>query len=109
MTCRALISALVGSISFGSSATAQEGMPRAAVMSGARVRVTYPGINRRVGTLVALNRDTLVARWESGATSRMALRRVAELDISAGRFPLMRAGAKDGGARASGGARRSRL
>jgi hypothetical protein len=93
---RAFLSVLAGSLLFASSADGQEGMPRAAVMGGARVRVTYPGIRRRVGTLVAINRDTLVARWESGMTSRMALARVTEVDISMGRFPQPALGAKVG-------------
>jgi hypothetical protein len=97
-TCWAVGSALAASAFFASSATAQVGMPRAAVMSGARVRVSYPGIRRRVGTLVALNRDTLVTRWESGATSRMAFSRVTNLEISTGRFPHPREAAQLGAA-----------
>ena len=98
MRFRALVAVLVGALLVGSSVGAQEGMPRAAVMGGVRVRVTYPGIRRRVGTLVSMNRDTLVARWESGATSRMAFERVTELDISMGRFPHPTHGAKVGAA-----------
>ena len=98
VTYCAFVCALAGALLFGSSAGAQEGMPRAAVMGGARVRVTYPGIRRRVGRLVSIDRDTLVARWESGVTSRMALGRVTELDISMGRFPRPVHGSRVGGA-----------
>ena len=91
-----IVPALAGSLLFPSNVGAQEGMPRAAVMGGVRVRVTYPGMRRRVGTLVSINRDTLVARWESGLTSRMALARVTEVDISMGRFPQPAHGAKVG-------------
>ena len=97
LTCLAVVPALAGSILFGSNVTAQV-VPRAAVMGGVRVRVTYPGMRRRVGTLVSMNRDTLVARWESGMTSRMAIPRVSALDISMGRFPQPIHGAKVGAA-----------
>jgi len=96
--CCVFVPALAGALLFGSSVGAQEGMPRAAVMGGVRVRVTYPGIRRRVGSLVSINRDTVVARWESGMTSRMALARVTEMDISMGRFPQPAYGAKVGAA-----------
>jgi len=92
----AFVLALAGSLLFGSSVSAQYGMPRAAVMGGVRVRVTYPGMRRRVGRLVSLDRDTLAVRWESGVTSRMALARVTEVDISMGRFPSPTHGAKVG-------------
>ncbi|PYP75192.1 MAG: hypothetical protein DMD35_22130 [Gemmatimonadetes bacterium] len=78
------------------SALAQWRMPRAAIAGGTRVRVTYPGIHRRVGTVVDISRDTLVARWESGATSRLARHRISHLDVSYGRFADWRGGASAG-------------
>jgi len=98
LICLAVAPALAGSILFAPNVTAQGRLPRAAVMGGTRVRVTYAGMRRRVGTLVSINRDTLVARWPSGATSRMAMARVTELDVSMGRFPQPKLGAQVGGA-----------
>jgi len=91
-----VVPALAASLLNGSSATAQFGMPRPAVMGGARVRVSYPGMRRRVGSFVSMDRDTLVARWESGMIGRMAVARVTELDFSNGRFPQPTHGARVG-------------
>ena len=98
VTCWVVVLALAGPLLFGSRVTAQFEMPRAAVMGGRRVRVTYPGMRRRVGSFVSMDRDTLVARWESGMIGRMALERVTELDFSNGRFPQPIHGAKVGAA-----------
>jgi len=98
VTCWVVVLVLAGPLLFESSVTAQIGWPRATVMGGRRVRVTYPGMRRRVGSFVSMDRDTLVARWESGMVGRMAVARVTELDFSNGRFPQPTHGARVGAA-----------
>jgi hypothetical protein len=69
------------------SATAQDASPAgaaSAVAPGARVRVTSPGGEPRVGTLVALTPDTLVARWAAGDSGAVALAQVTGLEVSRG-------------------------
>lgn len=53
--------------------------------SGARVRFSYPGEGTRTGTVVSLTRDTLVVRLaDSSGSARLALDRVARLEVSLG-------------------------
>ncbi|MEO6526078.1 MAG: hypothetical protein ABIP93_05595 [Gemmatimonadaceae bacterium] len=55
---------------------------------GARVRVTYPGENARIGSLIALTADTVTVQWSNSAdTARMARERVTRFDVSRGMRP----------------------
>ena len=96
LPCWALAGALSGSILFASSLAAQIRIPRPGPLGAMRVRVAYPGMGRQVGTLVSMDRDTLVARWESGLLSSMAISRITDLDMSHGRLPRPKYGAKIG-------------
>ena len=92
----AVLVVLAASTLAPSSAQAQWRLPRPAVAGGVRVRVTQRGIGRRVGSPIAISRDTLVVRWESGATSTLARSRISHLEMSNGRFPQWRRGASEG-------------
>ena len=78
---------LLAAASLPGLAAAQGSPPSATepdVAPGTRVRVTVPGQARRVGTVVALTGDTLVARWERGEPRGVPLSQLSRLEVSRG-------------------------
>ena len=79
---------LLAAASFPGLAIAQRSpapAPEPAVAPGTRVRITVPGEARRVGTVVAIVGDTLVAQWERGGARGVALSQLSRLEVSRGR------------------------
>ena len=83
---RRFIPALLSALLVAPQALAAQYSTQAPVVTpGERVRVSYPGENNRVGTVISVADDTLAVQWaNSSDTARMARERITRLGVSRG-------------------------